>query len=192
MTEKFTASNGIQVWIEHDRLAWDFEGHFAPKKDVTQAFREFFRWERDQELGRWRDPEDPNMVVNLEESMAAIYVRDEVTNTSYVFYGKAGVEKILAHPRNYTASFVRFAETALRYYKAHEPDPEWWSAKPGEVWVVEVARETHVVERVCQAIPSGKFLPIQEWGHQPSSFPVDDPRIAAARRIWPEPEGDES
>ena len=182
MIEKFTASNGVQVWIEHDRLAWDFEGHFEPKKDVTRAFREYFQHERDQELGRWRDPEDPNMVVNLEESMAAIYVRDEVTNTSYVFYGKADVEKILAHPRNYPASFVRFAETALRYYKAHEPDPEWWSAKPGEVWVL-----TRWGTEELYLVAGDEFISLD----LAVIVDLDGDSITAGRRVWPEQEDGE-
>ena len=57
----FTATNGILFTITEDGvLRW--EGGYDPRR-VTDALREYFQRERDTQLGRWRDPQNPDTVV---------------------------------------------------------------------------------------------------------------------------------
>ena len=62
----YVADNGASVHL-------DSNGRMTFRRDSplcvntleafwVQAAREFFQAERDEELGRWRDPENPNMV----------------------------------------------------------------------------------------------------------------------------------
>lgn len=63
MTEEFTASNGIRIWIDEcvdgDYLRGDaYENgplHASGSPEAIVALREFFLSERDKELKPWRD-----------------------------------------------------------------------------------------------------------------------------------------
>lgn len=76
MTEKFTASNGVEISITSEGIETYLIGEggvisggerrwvvATGNKEGTQALREFFLHERDQELGWWRYPDNPDYVV---------------------------------------------------------------------------------------------------------------------------------
>lgn len=79
MTETFTASNG---WFIDD--GGELRGTFGDKvlyaSDVDEA-QQFFQELRDHELGRWRDPENPECVVYPKDRDFVVVV-DESTGAS--------------------------------------------------------------------------------------------------------------
>ena len=56
----YTASNGVELTITRDRTVRWRPG--IPPDLVSSALREYFQAERDEQLGRWRDPENMDMV----------------------------------------------------------------------------------------------------------------------------------
>lgn len=129
----FTATNGILFTIAEDGvLQW--EGGYDPRR-VTDALREYFQRERDialttanfetlrehfqaerdEALGRWRDPENPNMVCYpVAGDLDAVWVMYEGAGSRY-YVTRTGWELTRPH-------YV--SETAGRYFAAHqEPKP---------------------------------------------------------------------
>lgn len=176
--EKFTARNGLRIAPHRDgSVRW--EAGFSPTV-VTAALREFFLHERDQELGRWRWPENPNYVVYPDrakkfiEQPAVIVVNERDGATAYC--GKDGA---------YSASGIgasdAWCEPAASAYFAAHPEPKpWHEAKHGEVWVVTYQGKEQAV------ISSGRYF---TWPHG-SQQRHDDPDITAGRRIYPEASDD--
>ena len=108
----FTATNGILFTITEDTiLRW--EGGYDPRR-VTDALREYFQRERDTQLGRWRDPQNPDIVCYpVACDLDAVWVMYEGDWTRY-HATRTGWEDVLPH-------YV--SETAGRYFQAH-PEPE--------------------------------------------------------------------
>ena len=65
MTTKFTASNGLEIEIGKKGATFvkGDDGTAWVGPNAVEALREFFQHERDQELGRWRDPVNRDLVV---------------------------------------------------------------------------------------------------------------------------------
>ena len=109
----FTATNGILFTITEDGvLRW--EGGYDPRR-VTDALREYFQRERDTQLGRWRDPKNPDMVCYpVVGDLDAVLMMYEGDMTRY-YATRTDWERIRPH-------YV--SETAGRYFQAHpEPKP---------------------------------------------------------------------
>lgn len=147
--ETFTASNGTEVHID-DRGYLLATGGTGEPDAVTQAtggadfgvqaLREFFQHERDTELGRWRDPDNPNMVVYLTtadcDGTRRVCVIDERTGDRYVVFDgdtRYGV-------------FAPVTETAARYFVQHpgaelpsEPYAAFVDKYGSDVWVTDGA-----------------------------------------------------
>ena len=163
----FTATNGILFTITEDGvLRW--EGGYDPRR-VTDALREYFQRERDTQLGRWRDPKNPDMVAyrtpeDDDESGRCILLLDENTGDNHWEW-------------EHTAS----PGPARRYFDAHpEPKPRpWKEAKPGEVWVL-----TRWGTAEPSLVTDGEFI----TADLAVIVDLDDPRITDGRRIWPEGE----
>ena len=89
MTEPFNASNGIEITMDPDREGKVYlvgrrargdegqylDAHATAGPEGIVALREFFQHERDEELGRWRDPDNPRLTVYPTEG----YETDEIT-----------------------------------------------------------------------------------------------------------------
>lgn len=73
-TDTFTASNGIRIPRDERGLPTLSIGNHTE----TQALREFFQHERDEELGRVRWPENPDIVVYSEDFEGVVRVVNEV------------------------------------------------------------------------------------------------------------------
>lgn len=120
--ETFTPSNGVTVTIDDNGylLATTDDGMCHATGGAAlgvQALREYFTHERDQELGRWRDPENTNIVVyrvpeNDNKGGRAVRVIDEATGTYASLW-----ERDVKH-------FERGSmhATAARYFEQH-PEP---------------------------------------------------------------------
>ena len=83
--------------------------------ETTEALRAFFQAERDKELGRWRDPENPNIVCYpVADYLDAVWVMREGDGSRYLAT-RTRWERIGPH-------YVD--EAAGRYFQAHpEPKP---------------------------------------------------------------------
>ena len=96
--------------------------------DEAEGVRNYFQKKRDREIGRWRDPENPDMVCYPITDWPPVDLRvfDEQTGESY-FYKR---ESIL------NQRFRKTFETAVRYYASHPVMLPWEGAKEGEYWLV--------------------------------------------------------
>ena len=96
--------------------------------DEAEGVRNYFQQKRDRELGRWRDPVDPDMVCYPIDDRTLVDVRvlDERTGESY-FYARDSV---------IDQTFYEAFETAVRYYASHPIKRSWEGAKEGEYWLV--------------------------------------------------------
>ena len=146
--------------------------------ETTEALRAFFQAERDQELGRWRDPENPDYVaypgsINLNW----VVVLDESTGRTDV---------VFKQPRKPPKDSA-FTLVAERYFAAH-PQPEpWHAARPDcdEVWVLTI----HGCEQPVYVTEFGGEPAFQVPGGETMS--LSHGAITAGRRIWPEGEASE-
>ena len=103
---------------------FDPESIYMPRE--LMALRTYFQEERDTELNRWRDPENPDMVCYAISDKNHIRVLDERKGTTCYF------------DRNDTnlRAFGSKGSTTIRYFEAHPPKNLWEDAKEGEYWLV--------------------------------------------------------
>ena len=153
------------------RLVWDWSDIELPTADF-EALRAFFQAERDEELGRWRDPENPDMVVYPHDDVNTT-VHDETTG-AYLNWSREQAED-----DEYSRGFG-FA-TARAYFAAHPEPKPWDAARPDEIWALtdedreEVFRcGEHGLYQLKTGNPLGSLL---SCSHN---------KITAGRRIWPE------
>lgn len=181
MSEKFTASNGHRfesrgpdnkgrevlsmVFMRPNDEPFHTERQFAA--DDVQALREFFQHERDQELGRWRWPENPEYVVYRASGSRAVVIK-ELTGESRAI-NTLGTVKGLALPVN---DLFERAATAWRNV-SRKP---WHDAKPGEVWALTVDGKETAFTLHGDLFRTGALWDIEQT----------DRHITAGRRIWPE------
>lgn len=146
------------------------------------ALREFFQHERDQELGRWRWPENPDYVVYQAPDCADYDLRImcESSGDSMVYSRLEDDGNKRNHP--WESSWARAARA---YFAAHPEPKPWHSAKLGEVWEVQTRTKTHG----C-AVVRGRgeeFRDLIMFRSDEIHIAVKDTRIESARLVWPEP-----
>ena len=153
----------------------DFGPGTAPiilSEEEMDELRAHFQAERDEQLGRWRDPEKPNMVCYpVACDLVAVWVVYEGDGSRY-HATRTDWERIRPH-------YV--SETAGRYFQAHpEPKPRpWEEAKPGEIWelgLLELGPSACLVTKGDFVEISGRF-----------EVAIGSSLIESGRRIWPEP-----
>ncbi|WP_404474775.1 hypothetical protein [Microbacterium aerolatum] len=171
--DKYTASNGAEITFEHSRIDVRCSGvgqttNHHLSHNETDAVREFFRAERDEELGRWRCPEIPDQVVY--PSGEGCISLSETTGISKVYETRAEA----AGDRSYLAPAAR------AYFEAHPERKPWHDAKPGEVWLLTIDGDE------CAAVAD--FLDFNGTNERGNfiTFRHNDEDIEAGRRIWPE------
>ena len=174
----FTASNGWTVAEELRCLKLARPNHFLRfiSLDITEALREYFQHKRDQELGRWRDPENPDMVVYPDPRPDWVLVLDETSGDT---------DTVFRQVRRGPYEDDDFTVTADRYFDAHpEPEPKpWENAKPGEVWALTVAGQDQVYrcgQNGLYGLANGQPLRA-----------LTGMFVTGGRRIWPEQEDGE-
>lgn len=174
MSEKFTASNGIKVWRD---ILGGFQTDVSRQplitpRQVAQAISEFAQHERDQELGRWRWPENPDYVVYPPS------VRDLRVGVVYEPDGRRFCFSRELADRDGT----NWGRCASAYFKAHlEPKP-WHDARNGQLWLIRFDDATS--KNVSCLVKNSRFIyndPCCE-----GSVELDNPHIVAGRRVWPE------
>ena len=154
------------------RLRRAGEGSGVYTLETTEALRAFFQAERDIELGRWRDTENPDMVCfPVVGDLDAVWVVYEGDGSRY-HATRTDWERIRPH-------YV--SETARRYFQAHpEPKPRpWEEAKPGEIWEIGLLE---LGPSAC-LVTKGDFVEISKR----FEVAIGSSLIESGRRIWPEP-----
>ena len=151
------------------RLLWDWRD-IALTTANFETLRAFFQAERDEQLGRWRDPENPDWVVyrtpeDDNESGRSILLLNETTGDI-----------------RYEWERVAYSGPALRYFATHPEPKPWDAAQPDEVWALTINNDTEEVfrcgERGLYSLKTGN--PIG------SLLSCSHNKITAGRRIWPE------
>ena len=109
--------NEVQVSLDEDgriHLSRAGYGNGTYTLETTEALRAFFQAERDEELGRWRDPENPDYVVYpLADGTVMIFNEQSQYRE---FWSRKGT-------REYELKGGS-ADVARRYFAAHpEPKP---------------------------------------------------------------------
>lgn len=164
-------SGRVVVMGEDGALSIDYKrGYLSP--EVVMDVEEWAQAQRDIELGRWRWPENPDLVVYPNHGDGQVSVIDE-RDGSHSYYSRR-LCATTAPPR-----LDGMHAAAHAYFDAHPDRKPWHEAQPGEVWALTVdGREDAYIDRI------GEFHPIR-----PSvvvSIAHDYSRITEGRRIWPE------
>lgn len=171
MTE-FTASNGIRIWVTpgyYTLHAQDSEGtrqNFG--HPLEAALREFFQHKRDEALGRWRWPENPDYVVYPPEAGFVMVLHEPTAKTTV-----------------YERAWHRIdsdADVAARaYFDAHPETKPWEDAISGEVWELTLRDGSKHLARAG----FGDFSHLFEFTAD-FSMSKKHMDITAGRRVWPE------
>ncbi len=180
-TNIFKASNGFKVMVDPDGdlEVWDDEGNHETwiAENQIPVLAEYFQHRRDEELGRWREPENPDYVVYPDEMSPdwVLVLQESTGDTDTVF-----------NQRRKPAEDGEFTLVADRYFAAHpKPEPRpWEDAKPGEYW----ALTRDGIERVYWVAESYlglAFHRMTRTQHVRTTYLKND-TITAGRRIWPE------
>ena len=171
----FTASNGLTVQTDND---YDLcvEGDWVASAEGVEALREFFQHEKDEQLGRWRWPENPDYVVYPDGTSRRVVNESNGASLS-----------VSVHDRKVMETYLDSYVGAARAYDEAHPEPKpWHDAKPGEMWVLTYGGEE--VPAVVSSSESGHFLftAATNDGGGTEELAVTSPSVTAARRIWPE------
>lgn len=169
MTEK------IQVWAFDGGIGIqaDTMPSFNLTEDEVEALREYFRDERDRELGRWRDPEYPHIFVRPNSGGNPEWVGVVKDNAEGLAYGQ--------FRRGDYPSLDPMSIVAHRYFAANPEKKPWHEAKPGEVWVIVGPTFEEVA---CTVVRSGGELYFEDPVHD--TFILIKGEITDGHRIWPE------
>ncbi len=159
----------------------DFWSGTAPiflSEEEMDELRAHLQAERDEQLGRWRDPDNPNIVV---------YPRPDDDDED----GRC-VSLVNESSGEYWLSWERIAiyDSSARYFAAHadvEPRKPWHDAKPGEYWLVTLEGADPAPTTVGNYCENLYFV----VGDDDYYCPTDDHRIQNAVRLTPEEDNDE-
>ena len=168
---KFYGENNLMCISE------EFSNH-APRETYLlqsqyEALREYFQAERDEELGRWRDPENPDMVCYPDVGdLDVVRVMYEGDGSRY-YVTRIGWELTRPHYAS---------ETAERYFAAHPPKKPWDAAQPDEVWALTINNDR---EEVFRCGENGLYS-LKTGNPLGSLLSCSHNKITAGRRIWPE------
>lgn len=169
--DKFTASNGVEVKRRRNEVMFsDDSSILAPEE---QALREFFQAERDEELGRWRWPENPDYVVYRFASRNVRVLRESIGKS--LEYMDEGAWP--SNPSDYSAA-------ARAYFEAHPESKPWDDAVAGEIWALTLDDGVEHDVFIHEDRITGGRDGVSAGG---AYFDIDDGAgITSARRIWPE------
>lgn len=149
-------------------------GRFILTPSQWEALSALALAERDEALGRWRWPENPDYVVYPESGNHGdgLNVLHEPTAYTTFFYP---ADLKISHGGG------AYASAAHAYFAAHPEPKPWHDAKPGEVWVLTVDSQ-EFPWGVGAGVDLGKFI----YAGGESNIPLTWHEITAGRRIWPE------
>ena len=181
MTE-YQASNGIKVDSETQgitgrrRITFHHGNHgtlVEMSAEEAVALIESLDHEKDEELGRWRDPDNPRLTVYPTEGYETdeITILDDVDAETYT----------ITRARAERSQGGWWHDTAKAYFEAHPERKPWHDAKPGEVWVLTFDGADDTFKAYESRYGTIYFTRSRE-----TSTNLTNERITAGRRIWPE------
>lgn len=175
--DEFKASNGIVIRRNADQEHPLTVTSLGLLPRSVDALREFFLHERDEQLGRWRWPADPDYVVYPKHPDGggrpdSFRVFQESTGNTWSYD--------LEHLRDTKGEPW---DAARAYFDAHPEPKPWHDAKEGEVWVVT---KEDTEGEFAAVVSDPRVTGCTSFDAAAISFPVTDPRITAGRRIWPQ------
>ncbi|MFF8817837.1 hypothetical protein ACF07D_07560 [Leucobacter sp. NPDC015123] len=177
MSDTFTAKTGRTVAIKSRSMTGtvlEISGLGARTTvdlgDV-ETLREFFQHERDKELGRWRDPERPDIVVYLCDAERCVRVLDELTGVSQLY-----VEGQMSEYRG------DMADAAHTYFAAHPESRSWHDARDGQLWLIRF--DDFPDTDVSALVKGGRFV-YNDRCHEGTAT-LKDSSIVGGTQIWPE------
>lgn len=185
MTTRFTASNGVTITPEDDGFLFadddDQSSSYHITSRVTAALRAYFTAERDSELGRWRDPENPNKVVYPAGNNGA-RILCEIDGASF-------------HRRRDDHPSLVGMDSAARYFAANPEPRPWEDAAEDDIWLLDGADHRGtlkpyqaVIDTDGETIKEPRFFPAYRTEWTTGAFPRE---FTAGRRIWPTEESDD-
>ena len=135
--------------------------------------RAFFQAERDEELGGWRDTENTDMVAyrtpeDDDGCGRCILLLDENTGDNHWEWER-----------------IATGGPGLRYFAAHPEPKPWEGAEPGEFWILTVDEKTNPYKIWTDTQRVRRFERVER---PYTAISLNDPRITAGRRVWPEGE----
>ena len=153
----------------------DFGSGTAPiflSEEEMDELRARLQAERDEQLGRWRDHKNLDMVCYpVAYDLDAVLVMYEGDMTRY-YATRTDWERIRPH-------YV--SETAGRYFQAHPKPKPCDAAQPDEIWVLTIDNDTEEVfrcgERGLYSLKTGNPLG--------SLLSCGSNKITAGHRVWP-------
>lgn len=168
--DEFVAASGRKVRIRKDgSVEFGLLNGYLPRESAYDA-EEFFQAKHDEELGRWRWPINPHIVV---------YPRQERGTSDrrwvIVFNESRGVT-IGPCVEGHTGE-----PAALAYFEAHPEPKPWHGAQAGEFWSVTHAGEDETC-RVDDVNGTLRFVGVSGWGTS-VSMPITHHSITAAVRM---------
>lgn len=178
---EYTASNGIELRVNDEGALerrnpegtnqWDeVRRIYLRESVVSDALREFFRAERDEELGRWRSKEHPDYFVRRITRDEVSVVEDD--SLAYKYIHRNGLE---VGEWDDTA----WGEVAQAFFDAHPEPTPWHDAKPGEVWVIRLHGGEEFAVNAVQGLAGTSFVTVL-------GNPLGADGITEGRRIFPE------
>lgn len=172
MSEKFTASNGVAIAEDESGLTLST----TDWRKGREAMAEFSLHERDQELGRWRWPENPEYVVY-----------PDGTSRRVVRESTGQMMTVTLHDRKVMTTYLESWVGAAKAYDAahepaHEPAKPWHDAKDGHLYILRF--DDFPDTDVSALVKEGEFI-YNDHCHV-GVAPLDSKEIVSARRIWPE------
>lgn len=177
----FRASNGIVIHDHGTHVSWA-SGFSHPF--VTQALREYFQAERDEKLGLWRWPENPEYVVKMSNEYEICVIHEPTfwrTNTVHFTDARSLAEFMHEEPGKHTKPWRKAARAYLKEHPIKQP---WHDAKRGEVWLLEIGSK-HMPAIVMNGLRGLEFQA------DDLVYSLDSAHITNGRRIWPEGDADE-
>ena len=174
----YVADNGVVLTSTDDGSIRWHPG--ISQRRASEALREFFQAERDEALGRWREPENPDWIC---------YGRGSSRDTVYVINEYYGLPYMLERDQVAYAD-SEFSAVAKRYFAAHpdvEPHKPWHDAKAGEYWLVTLEGAGPIPTTVGN-YGENLYFTIDDDNLY---CPTNDHRIQNAVRLTPEGNSDE-
>ena len=153
--------------MENGHIAFQHGNGYLDRASAMDA-EEFFEARNDDRRGRWRWPENPDLVVYPNHGGGQVSVIDE-RDGSHAHYSRS----LCASTTPSRMDGMHAAAHA--YFDAHPVRKPWQDAKEGEGWIVTIGGE----ERLATVQESYFWIGSEAYRQR-----GDD--ITAARKIWPE------
>lgn len=169
----FTASNGVKLDGYGCRV-----GVSLIAADAHEARKEFYQHLRDEELGRWRWPANPDYVVYP--------IGDDHPADVQVVRESDGCVATWCRDWNRADDGSEFRPAALAYFDAHPVRKPWHDAQPGDAWVLYTDFGEHLYVVFASSAGGYEFRPAHREPVGIGSIALAGTAIHDGRRIWPE------